>query len=829
MSFSNVRVPNAGDSVYKDECVYCFDDATSDDGLHISLRSFIACCKTHLAVNFAYVYMGARLLGVMYFVPRGRALADCSCAATPALTPRRRTGEQAYVRVIKRELAAAPAPAATEAAASGAVIVGAAPKQYDTTWDLVTMPEYAVHAVASAPSLVQDAVAAIIALDSASFKEDVFVLAAEDTYPSPNAESLVQLDNNVKIPPSGWACERCGLTENLWLNLSTGAILCGRGYFDGSGGNGHALAYYQDHPAYPLAVKLGTISAAGGDVYDYAENASVSDPHLARHLAHWGIHAAAMQKTEMTAQEIEFQRNKDFSFSDVISANGRKEELLFGPGYTGLRNIGSTCYLNSTLQMLLDLPDWQARYGDPAAAEAIFREAVDPANSFRVQLAKLARGMLSGSYSAPKSKPGTDAAGEAATTLGQDGVAPRMLKRIVGRGHAEFASARQQDAEEYFRHFMQFSERQEHAAGQAHKLAAEFRFAMETREMCTASGCVQYSRADETVLSLAVPVEAITNKAELDAYTAACEEARAAKKALPATTVRGIIPFAACIQASRAERVVPGFFSTAINARTTAIATSQPATYPRYLLVQMRKFTQAADWSPLKLDVSIDMPLRVSFEQLLGRGRGLLPGEAELPKPAGDAAAASGPAMDPAAISAIVGMGFSENAAKRAVVATGNRGAEEASAWLFGHLEDADINDPLPAPAAKQTGAGPPISQDAIDMVMALGIERKRAEKALRETGGDPDRAAEWAFSHFDEPLDDEPASAPAAPAALNDGPGEYELRAFISHMGPSATSGHYVVHIRRGERWVLFNDETVSVASEPRVDLAYLYLYVRV
>ena len=46
------------------------------------------------------------------------------------------------------------------------------------------------------------------------------------------AESLQQLDIGKKIPPSGWKCERCDLTTNLWLNLTDGAILCGRKYVD---------------------------------------------------------------------------------------------------------------------------------------------------------------------------------------------------------------------------------------------------------------------------------------------------------------------------------------------------------------------------------------------------------------------------------------------------------------------------------------------------------------------------------------------------------------------------------------------------------------------
>lgn len=61
---------------------------------------------------------------------------------------------------------------------------------------------------------------------------------------------------------SGWRCEVCDLQENLWMNLTDGKVLCGRRYFDGSGGNNHALLHFQQ-TGHPLAVKLGTITPDG--------------------------------------------------------------------------------------------------------------------------------------------------------------------------------------------------------------------------------------------------------------------------------------------------------------------------------------------------------------------------------------------------------------------------------------------------------------------------------------------------------------------------------------------------------------------------------------
>lgn len=48
----------------------------------------------------------------------------------------------------------------------------------------------------------------------------------------------------------------CDLTQNLWLNLTDGTILCGRKYFDGSGGNDHAVKYYSEKGSLFLLWKV---------------------------------------------------------------------------------------------------------------------------------------------------------------------------------------------------------------------------------------------------------------------------------------------------------------------------------------------------------------------------------------------------------------------------------------------------------------------------------------------------------------------------------------------------------------------------------------------
>ena len=54
-----------------------------------------------------------------------------------------------------------------------------------------------------------------------------------------------------------------------------------------------------------MAVKLGTITPNGGDVYSYDEDDMVIDSNLSIHLAHFGINIAVMHKTDKTMEELQ--------------------------------------------------------------------------------------------------------------------------------------------------------------------------------------------------------------------------------------------------------------------------------------------------------------------------------------------------------------------------------------------------------------------------------------------------------------------------------------------------------------------------------------------
>lgn len=86
------------------------------------------------------------------------------------------------------------------------------------------------------------------------------------------AEGLFQLNNGVKVPPSAWKCEKCDLTSNLWLNLTDGSILCGRKFFDGTGGNDHAvccLTIFKKH-IWEIGTGFGALKSVGESIFKKA-------------------------------------------------------------------------------------------------------------------------------------------------------------------------------------------------------------------------------------------------------------------------------------------------------------------------------------------------------------------------------------------------------------------------------------------------------------------------------------------------------------------------------------------------------------------------------
>ncbi|KAF4923153.1 Ubiquitin carboxyl-terminal hydrolase 14 [Colletotrichum viniferum] len=610
-------------------------------------------------------------------------------------------------------------------------------------------------------------------------------------------------------------CSACDLHENLWLCLECGNLGCGRKQMGGVDGNSHALAHSTES-GHGVAVKLGSITPEGtADVYCYKCDEERIDGDLGQHLGHWGIILADRQKTEKSLTEMQIEQNLRWDFS-MTTEDGKELKPLFGAGLTGLKNLGNSCYLASIVQCLFDTPAFKNRYFLPARDLPVVH---DPAEDLETQLRKMADGLISGRYSRPDSDAvPSDQSPDLPT---QKGLAPAMLKHLIGRGHAEFSTMRQQDAFELLQHIFKLITRSPHPPDLGDP-TQPFRFVLEQRLQCLGCKKVRYSTNEQDNIFIDVPLEKLPAE----------EGVEAKPDAYKPVTLRE------CLDNFTAEEVVE-LTCSACGSKDGYTKRSLFKTLPENLVVNARKMA-VINWVPVKIDVPVIVPDEpFLLDDYLSKG--VQPSEETLP----DDVEESAPAFvaNPEASSQLEAMGFGRNRCDRALHATGNSDANAAMEWLFAHMEDPDIDEPL-VPSGGAGAKGDAADPEKIEMLGAMGFSVPQAKKALRETSGDVERAVEWLFSHPDDQgvFDDEEAPAAASDSAAPKPeagsaatPAKYQLQSISCHKGTSIHAGHYVAFIRKQvdghPAWVLFNDEKVVEAAEIEEmrKFAYVYFFKRV
>ncbi|MQL88115.1 hypothetical protein Taro_020664 [Colocasia esculenta] len=171
----------------------------------------------------------------------------------------------------------------------------------------------------------------------------------------------------------------------------------------------------------------------------------------------------------------------------------------------------------------------------------------------------------------------------------QEGIPPRMFKAVIAANHPEFSSMRQQDALEFFLHFLDGVERA-NAGKPEFDPSRCFKFCIEERLQCP-SGKVAYNKRTDYILSLNIPLHEATNRVlniiqrlyelfinivfldpeELEAFRRLTAENSEANQAASNEIVRPRVPLEACLETFSAPEEIHGFYSTALDAKTTAI------------------------------------------------------------------------------------------------------------------------------------------------------------------------------------------------------------------------------------------------------------------
>jgi ubiquitin carboxyl-terminal hydrolase 5/13 len=394
---ARLSVPLASESIFKDECAYSFTTALHPEGIFVNLLTRQAVAKIFLDKDYAK-HQFPLYLNIKH-------------------TQFKKVKEQVKkleIRVDQDE--------EIEVRKEFVLFVYPYAQVFKFPEQVVALPS---------GKLICEVIEAILQAQDSVLVEDAKAWQEEDRKVSKYAEHLEQLDNGKKISPDpkDWKCEDSGLQENLWLNLSTGYIGSGRRQADGSGGTGAALKHYQETGGiYPLAVKLGTITPHGADVYSYApdEDDMVIDPFLAKHLAHWGINMMQMTKTEKSMEELQIDANMKLDFSTIME-EGKDLVPMSGPGFRGIVNIGNSCYINSVMQTLFALPEFKRRFAD---SDFMFSKAHANVNhDFLAQLSKLSKALYNADESFEDNQMQVDEESSGLTRVPYvTKISPRMLR-----------------------------------------------------------------------------------------------------------------------------------------------------------------------------------------------------------------------------------------------------------------------------------------------------------------------------------------------------------------------------------------------------------------
>ena len=347
---------------------------------------------------------------------------------------------------------------------------------------------------------------------------------------------------------------------------------------------------------------------------------------------------------------------------------------------------------------------------------------------------------------------------------------PWMLKSVAAGNNSEFLSAKQQDASEFLVHLLQNRFKR---IPELFNLTKQFEIQLEEVVICGGCETRRITKSTENYLNLPTPTDCKTCSLDDLLHTRFSSE--------------------------QVDWFCDGCNRSCEGTRKEA----RIVVLPKYLIIIANRL-KLKNWVPEKTECHISgMEKPLNLEKFCGQ-------VSESRNETENKITA-----DPVLLGELLMMGIEEEKGRAALIACKNSSVDSALTLIF--------EGEIPSET----------SCEAIDTLMTAGFSEIKAKQALEATNGDLERAFDWIFSHS-HPEEDINANVtnngtitciPSIP--FNS---VYNLSSFITHKGNSVFCGHYVVHLKDQEKWVLFNDEKVAEAavddeSFPIKD-AYIYIY---
>lgn len=716
-----------------------------------------------------------------------------------------------------------------------------------------------------------------------------------------HADDLPLNPNFLKCSPnvSEWKCMVCGRTDNLWMNLSDGFIGCGRKQWGvpetgcSQDREGAAVLHFDETGRkYPLAVKLRTISASGGDVFSYAEDDLVKNPKLKEHLFRLGINIMNMEKSEKSMLEMQLELNKTHEFSLVMNEGSELDELKEGAkGLVGMTNIGNSCYITSLMQALLSHSSFISNWSDPMLSSMLLEKVtIKPHFDFATdpifQMMKLAV-VTSEGYHIDEYKK----LKESWVSMGGDAteahivfhdvlnVKPRMFKLAFAKRHPEFSSGKQQDAEEYLQYMasilhaaLKHTFMSEWENGYIDQLSvqrqSEFRLAECYLSHDRSSAAVVHST--DSVLRLPIPMHLASNNVIAEKKTKYLNDHNGDEESAP------VVDLNDCLGAFRAQEDGITFRGVSNVSKSVSIAN-----FPSLLIVQAQRFYADVDWTAKKLDVEINFPpevlngnpVSIFAENLTNLEMNNIKNLEPLGKTESEECAPTvRKVVNEEFLGDLLAMGIDEETGRRALVKVDNASVASAIDMIFNEQITTDMPTDFPYVENNNNNNANKTVEDIYNithwtaeqiedleestmMVHSIGCEDvDLARKLMILTKNDSNRIVEEFFStgsSFDVILSNLEASLHVSPS-LNGGNGllnkkenelvadvknlsgaKYVLKGIVTHIGKSSDCGHYISHVRReidgDDRWVRMNDDKAEISIKPPVGRGYLLVFEHV